>query len=61
MDQLLLASLSDAIDLLDAKIEDDSLDGRTAAEGLLTILELIHDLSLEVCEQLDSYHGRHAR
>ena len=46
---------------MDSKIEDDSLDGRTEAEGLLTILELTHDLSLEVSEQLDGYQVRHAR
>jgi len=50
-----------AVDLLEAKIEDERLDGRTEAEEVRTILELIQNLSLEVSEQLDAYHGRHAR
>jgi hypothetical protein len=50
-----------AVDLLDAKIEDKRLDGRTEAEEVRTILELIQSLSLEVSEQLDTYQGRHAR
>jgi predicted transcriptional regulator len=49
-----------AVDLLDAKIEDERLDGRTEAEEVRTILELIQNLSLEVSEQLDTYQGRHA-
>ena len=50
-----------AVDLLDAKIEDKRLDGRTEAVEVRTILELIQSLSLEVSEQLDTYQGRHAR
>jgi predicted transcriptional regulator len=50
-----------AVDLLDAKIEDERLDGRTEAEEVRTILELIQNLSLEVSEELDAYQGRHAR
>jgi hypothetical protein len=49
-----------AVDLLDAKIEDKRLDGRTEAVEVRTILELIQNLSLEVSEQLDAYQGRHA-
>ena len=49
-----------AVDLLDAKIEDERLDGRTEAEEVRTILELIQNLSLEVSEQLDTYQDRHA-
>jgi hypothetical protein len=49
-----------AVDLLDAKIEDKRLDGRTEAVEVRTILELIQNLSLEVSEQLDTYQGRHA-
>jgi hypothetical protein len=49
-----------AVDLLDAKIEDERLDGRTEAEEVRTILELIHNLSLEVSEDLDAYQKRHS-
>jgi len=50
-----------AVDLLDAKIEDERLDGRTEALDIRTILELIQALSLEVGEELDTYQERHAR
>jgi hypothetical protein len=43
-----------------AKIEDERLDGRTEAEDVRTILELIQNLSLEVSEDLDAYQERHA-
>ena len=49
-----------AVDLLDAKIEDERLDGRTEAEEVRTILALIQNLSLEVSEELDAYRGRYA-
>ncbi len=48
-----------AVDLLDAKIEDERLDGRTEAVDIRTILELIQNLSLEVSEELDAYQERH--
>jgi hypothetical protein len=50
-----------AVDLLDAKIEDERLDGRTEAVDVRTILELIQNLSLEVSEELDAYQQRHTR
>ena len=50
-----------AVDLLDAKLEDERLDGRTEALDIRTILELIQTLSLEVSEELDTYLERHAR
>jgi hypothetical protein len=50
-----------AVDLLDAKIEDERLDGRTEALDIRTILELVQALSLEVSEELDTYQERHAR
>ena len=50
-----------AVDLLDAKIEDERLDGRTEAEDVRTILELIQNLGLEVREDLDAYQERHSR
>jgi predicted transcriptional regulator len=49
-----------AVDLLDAKIEDERLDGRTEAEEIRAILELIQNLSLDVSEKLDAYQGRYA-
>ena len=49
-----------AVDLLDAKIEDERLDGRTEAEEVRMILELIQNLSLEVGEELDAYQERHS-
>jgi hypothetical protein len=50
-----------AVDLLDAKIEDERLDGRTEAEDVRTILEPIQSLTLEVSEELDAYQQRHIR
>ncbi len=49
-----------AVDLLDAKIEDERLDGRTEAQDVRAILELIQSLTLEVSEELDAYQERHA-
>ena len=50
-----------AVEVLDSRIEDERLDGRTEAVEVRTILELIQDLSLEVSEELDTYQERHAR
>ncbi len=49
-----------AVDLLDANIEDERLDGRTEAQDVRAILELIQTLTLEVSEELDAYQERHA-
>jgi hypothetical protein len=49
-----------AVDLLDAKIEDERLDGRTEAQDVRTVLELIQSLTLEVSEELDAYQERYA-
>jgi hypothetical protein len=49
-----------AVDLLDAKIEDERLDGRTEAVEVRTILELIQTLNLEVREDLDAYQERYS-
>jgi hypothetical protein len=48
------------VDLLDLRIEDEHLDGRTEAEDVRGVLELIQNLSLEVSEELDAYQDRHA-
>jgi predicted transcriptional regulator len=47
-------------ELLDLRIEDEHLDGRTEAEDVRTVLELIQNLTLEVSEELDAYQERHA-
>jgi predicted transcriptional regulator len=49
-----------AVEVLDAKIEDERLDGRTEADDVRAILELIQNLSLEVSEELDAYQERYA-
>jgi len=49
-----------AVDLLDVKIDDERLDGRTEAVAVGTILELIQTLSLEVSEELDAYQERYS-
>ena len=49
-----------AVDLLDAKIEDERLDGRTEAEEVRLILDLIQNLSLEISEELDAYQERYS-
>jgi hypothetical protein len=49
------------VELLDVRIEDEDLDGRTEAEEVRSVLELIQNLSLEVSEELDAYQERHAR
>ncbi len=48
------------VELLDVRIENDHLDGRTEAEDVRRVLEIIQNLSLEVSEQLDAYQERHA-
>jgi len=48
------------VELLDARIEDEHLDGSTEAEDVRSVLELIQSLSLEVSEDLDAYQERHA-
>ncbi len=48
------------VELLDVRIEDEHLDGRTEAEDVRTVLELIQNLSLGVSEELDAYQQRHA-
>jgi hypothetical protein len=49
-----------AVDLVDAKVEDGLLDGRTEAGDVRAILELIQSLTLEVSEDLDSYQERYS-
>ncbi len=48
------------VELLDVRMENEHLDGRTEAEDVRTVLELIQNLTLEVSEELDAYQERHA-
>jgi hypothetical protein len=49
------------VELLDLRIENEHLDGRTEAEDVRTVIEVIQSLTLEVSEELDAYQDRHAR
>jgi len=51
---------SDATEALDARIEDENLDGRTEAAELREALERVQNLSLEISEEVDAYQDRHA-
>jgi hypothetical protein len=48
------------VELLDARIKDVHLDGRTEAEDVRTVLELIQSLTLEVSEDVDTYQERYS-
>ena len=48
------------VELLDMRIEVEHLDGRTEAEDVRSVLEVIQSLSLEVSEKIDAYQNRHA-
>jgi hypothetical protein len=48
------------VELLDMRMENEHLDGRTEAEDVRSVLEIIQNLSLEVSEELDAYQERHA-
>jgi hypothetical protein len=50
----------DAAESLDARIEDEDLDGRTEAVEVREALERLQALSLEVREELDAYQQRYA-
>jgi hypothetical protein len=49
------------VEFLDMRIEDEHLDGRTEAEDVRSVLEVIQTLTLEVSEQIDAYQQRHTR
>jgi hypothetical protein len=46
---------------LDARIEDETLDGWAEAVEVREALERLQALSLEVSEVLDAYQNRHGR
>jgi hypothetical protein len=48
------------VELLDMRIEEEHLDGRTEAEDVRSVLEVIQSLTLEVSEEIDAYLERHA-
>jgi ferric-dicitrate binding protein FerR (iron transport regulator) len=49
------------VELLDVRIEDEHLDGRTEAEDVRSVLEVIQNLTLQVSEEIDAYQHRHTR
>jgi hypothetical protein len=48
------------VELLDMRIEDEHLDGRTEAEDVRSVLELIQPLTLEASQDLDAYQERYS-
>ena len=50
-----------AAEALDARIEDEVLDGRVEAVEVRKALERLQAISLEVSEELDAYQDRYAR
>jgi hypothetical protein len=51
---------SEATEALEARIEDEDLDGATEAEELREALKRVQNLGLEISEELDAYQDRHA-
>jgi hypothetical protein len=49
----------DAAEMLDARIEDEALNGMAEAVELREVLERLQALSLEASEELDAYQQRH--
>ena len=48
------------VELLDVRIENEHLDGRTEAEDVRSVLEIIQNLTIEVSEELDDYQERYS-
>ena len=48
------------VEFLDVTMENEHLDGRTEAEDVRSVLELLQSLILEASEDLDTYQERHA-
>jgi hypothetical protein len=53
--------VQDAAGSMDARIEEENLDGRAEAVEVREALERVQDLSLEVSEEVDAYQDMHAR
>jgi hypothetical protein len=51
----------EAAESLDARIEDQDLDGMAEAVEAREVLERVQNLSLEISEELDAYQNRHTR
>ncbi len=51
---------SEAAEALEARIEDENLDGAKEVEELRGALERVQNLSVEISEDLDAYQDRHA-
>jgi hypothetical protein len=51
----------DAAEALDARIEDETLDGRAETVEVREALESLQTISLEVSDERDAYQQRHAR
>jgi hypothetical protein len=49
----------EAAEKLDARIEDEALDGRVEVVEVREALERVQALSLEMSEELDAYQQRH--
>jgi hypothetical protein len=46
--------------LLDARIEDEALDGQTEVVEVRETLQRVQALSLEVSEEIDAYQNKHS-
>jgi hypothetical protein len=51
----------DAAETLDARIEDEDLNGMAETVEVREALERLQDLNLEVSEELDAYQDRHGK
>ena len=52
--------VQDAVETLDARIEEENLDGLGEAVEVREALERMQTLSLELSEEVDAYQDRHA-
>ncbi len=50
----------EAAEALDARVEDEDLDGLVEAVEVRKTLERMQSLSLELSEELDAYQARYA-
>ena len=48
------------VELLDMRIESEHLDGKTEAEDVRSVLEVIQNLTLEASEEIDAYQERYS-
>jgi hypothetical protein len=53
--------IQDAAETMDARIEDEDLDGWTEAVEVREALERLQAISLEVSEEVDAYQERYSR